>query len=86
MKNKIKNNPRIILNKIRWDSIYDIRKLRISYSHRGANENIKFINGGDIISIDKSFFETKNSNIPYHRIMIIKYDKKILFDRLKDKK
>jgi len=82
MKNQIKNNPRLILNKINWDNSYDIHKLRIGYLHRGVYKNIKFINGEVIKSINKSFFETYRSVIPYHRILIIKYDKKILFDRL----
>ena len=82
MKNHIKRNPRTILNKIKWDDSYDIHKLKISYIHRGAFENIKNTKGEDIKSINKSFFETDKSIIPFHRILIIKYDNKIIFKRM----
>jgi uncharacterized protein (UPF0248 family) len=77
----IRNNPRIILNKIRWDNKFDIKKIIITYLHRGAYQNKKIIPGKDIKSIQKSFIETENSMIPYHRIQLIKYDDKIIFNR-----
>ena len=82
MKNHIKRNPRIILNKIKWDDSYDLHKLEIGYLHRGAIENIKNIKGEDIKSINRSFFETDTSIIPFHRILIIKYGDKIIFNRM----
>jgi uncharacterized protein (UPF0248 family) len=75
----IKNSPRDILNEIKWTK--DLKKAEIWYIHRGAPNDTKIISGGDIVDIGKSFFDTSNGSIPYHRIIKIIYDKKILFSR-----
>ena len=76
MLKNIKNNPRLILNRIKWAKKFDLNKIIIFYLHRGALENTKIIYGKDIKLIGKSFIETFNSNIPYHRIIKIEYDNK----------
>lgn len=81
MNEKIRNNPRIILNEVKWDKKYDINKLTITYLHRGAINNSKIIKGKNIKSLDKSFILTDKSMIPYHRIINIQYEKKIIFKR-----
>ena len=37
----------------------------------------------EIKIIGKSFIETNKANIPYHRILKIKYNDKVLFERNK---
>jgi uncharacterized protein (UPF0248 family) len=83
MLKKIKNNPRLILNQIKWTKKYDLNKIVIFYVHRGSINNTKIIKGKKIKLIGKSFIETINSNIPYHRIIKIEYDTKVIFDRNK---
>ncbi len=83
MSEKIKNNPRLILNQIKWVKKFNLEKIIIYYLHRGAPKNTKIILGKEIKLIGKSFIETNTSAIPYHRILKIEYDGKVLFDRLK---
>jgi uncharacterized protein (UPF0248 family) len=83
MSRKIKYNPRLILNEIKWTDKFDITKIIVYYLHRGAPDDIKKLDGIDIKKIDKSFIITNNSYIPYHRILKIIYENKILFERNK---
>jgi len=78
-------NPRILLNKLKWQDDYDFKKTEITYIHRGAKNNLKKINGEDILGIERSFMKTINSMIPFHRIVKIKNNDKIFFQRKKDK-
>ena len=79
MNKGIKYNPRDKLNEIKWTK--DLKKAEIWYLHRGAPNNTKKISGENIINIGKSFFDTKNSSIPYHRIIKIVYENEIIFIR-----
>jgi uncharacterized protein (UPF0248 family) len=84
MNDKIKKNPRMILNEIKWDNKFDLKKINIYYLHRGAFDDTKIIHGKDIKSIGRSFIEIDNAMIPYHRILKIDYDNKFIFKRLKN--
>lgn len=79
----IKNNPRDILNKIKWQKDYQIDEIEIWYIHRGAVNNTKIIMGDKIIALSKSFMITATATIPYHRIFKIIYKDKIIFKRKK---
>ncbi|MCJ2513772.1 MAG: DUF504 domain-containing protein [Candidatus Thermoplasmatota archaeon] len=83
MSKNIKNNPRLILNQIKWTEKFDLKKIIIYYLHRGAPGNTKSIYGKEIKLIGKSFIETYSAFIPYHRILKIEYDRRIIFDRFK---
>jgi uncharacterized protein (UPF0248 family) len=78
-----KNIIKDLLNQIKWTKKNDFNKIIIFYLHRGALNNTKIIYGKDIKLIGKSFIETINSSIPYHRILKIEYDDKIIFNRSK---
>ena len=77
----IKNNPRLILNEIKWRKKFDLNKVEIWYVHRGAPNDTKIISGEEIKSIGISFIETTTAMIPYHRIFKIIYNGKIIFKR-----
>ena len=70
---------RDILNEIKWTK--DLEKTKIWYIHRGALNNTKIISGIEITGIGRSFLQTTTATIPYHRIIKIFYDEKIVFDR-----
>ncbi|SNQ60224.1 DUF504 domain-containing protein [Candidatus Methanoperedens nitratireducens] len=75
--------PRLLLNEIKWKS--DLHRCRVYYIHRGAPGNIKAVEGSAIRTIDRAFLilegEPHEVYIPYHRIVRIDYDDKIIFER-----
>jgi hypothetical protein len=79
MGKNIKFNIRYILNDIQWTK--DIEKVEIWIIHRGAENNMRKIQGKEIKTIKKSFFETTSTTIPYHRIFKILYEGEIIFNR-----
>ena len=59
-----------VLNKIKW------------YLHRGAPNNTIVISGNDIVSLHHSFMELEGETmIPYHRLLKIFYDGKLVWER-----
>jgi len=74
-------NPKIILNKLKWQDNFNISKAEIWYIHRGAPNDTKIISGDEIISLEKSFMHTRSAMIPYHRIFKIVYNEKIIYKR-----
>jgi len=78
--------PRNILNKLKWKNNCDLELAEIWYVHRGAPDDTKIISGKNIVSLEKSFMQTTNAMIPYHRIFKIIYRKEIIFQRIKKNK
>jgi uncharacterized protein len=64
--------PREVLNQLKWKE-HDLDGATITYIHRGAPGDIISIGGGDIVELERSFFVTVDSKIPYHRITEIRY-------------
>lgn len=71
------------LNKLKWTNKLD--KCEIIIKHRGAKNNIKNISGPDVTEIKKSYFCYKDNDketfIPLHRILEIKFEGKIIWKR-----
>jgi uncharacterized protein (UPF0248 family) len=74
-------NPRDILNELKWRDCYDLKYAEIWIVHRGAKNNTKIIYGSNIVNLGKSFIETTDSMIPYHRIFKIIYNDNVIFQR-----
>lgn len=72
--------PRDILNMLKWRDEFGLAKAEISYVHRGAPNDLRAINGEDIVELEKSFFLTGDAKIPYHRIRKIVYRGSVLYD------
>jgi len=70
-----------ILNEIKWTQ--HLEQVELWYVHRGAPQNIKKITGDTIQNIGRSFLETTQATIPYHRITKILNEGKTIFDRKK---
>jgi uncharacterized protein (UPF0248 family) len=73
--------PREVLNRLRWTEGESLEEAVIWYVHRGAPGNVKKIDGTCIISLGRGFFETDEATIPYHRILRIDYNGRILFEK-----
>jgi uncharacterized protein (UPF0248 family) len=69
-----------VLNALRWKPGEALSEAWISYVHRGAPGDEMTIPGSDVVELGRSFFVTKEAKIPYHRIKLIRYREKVLFD------
>ncbi|MCD6468821.1 MAG: DUF504 domain-containing protein [Thermoplasmata archaeon] len=72
---------RDILNELKWRDNSEFNKVEVWYRHRGAPNDTMVISGEEIVSLHKSFLETKTAMIPYHRVIKVIYEGRILFDR-----
>ncbi|VVB91404.1 Uncharacterised protein [uncultured archaeon] len=76
-------HPRFLLNEIKWR--FDLGRCRVYYIHRGAPGNIKAVDGSAIRTIDRAFLILEGVPhevyIPYHRIVRIEFDDRIVFER-----
>jgi uncharacterized protein (UPF0248 family) len=72
-----------VLNELKWRDDRDFNSVKLTYIHRGAPGDVKTIDGADILELGKSFFETSEAMIPYHRITIIYYEGEELWKRKK---
>ena len=73
--------PREVLNRLRWTEGESLREAVVWYVHRGAPGNVWKIAGASIISLGRGFFDTDEATIPYHRILRIDYNGRILFEK-----
>jgi uncharacterized protein (UPF0248 family) len=71
--------PREILNRLRWKD-GGLQGVKVTYIHRGAPGDKLVIPAEEITSLGRSFFSIKDSDIPYHRIVLIERGDELLFD------
>jgi uncharacterized protein len=71
--------PREILNRLKWMD-GSLNGVKVTYVHRGAPGDSLTIDGKEIRSLGRSFFSTADSEIPYHRIILIERVGEVLFD------
>ncbi len=69
--------PRDVLNRLRWTEGLD--EVTVTYLHRGAPGDRLAIKGSDIVELERSFFVTVDSKIPYHRIRTIERRGEVLY-------
>ena len=74
-----------MLNWIKWTGNPNLKGVRVWYLHRGAPGDIKIIEGGDILRLERSFFvllsHGRETSIPYHRIRRIEINGEKVFER-----
>ncbi len=73
--------PREVLNKLKWTEGESLEEATIWYIHRGVPGDQMSVSGSRIKALDKSFFETDEAMIPYHRIVRIDYRGSVIFER-----
>lgn len=73
--------PREVLNRLRWTEGESLDEATIWYIHRGApGDNVK-IKGDSVKAMGRTFFETGDASIPYHRILRIDRRGETLFEK-----
>ena len=75
--------PREVLNELKWSKDKGLDDAVITYLHRGALGDIMTITGSDIMELERSFFVTADSKIPYHRILRIELRGVVLYEERK---
>lgn len=75
-----------VLNELKWREDRDFSQVEITYIHRGAPNDVMVIPGTDIKSLGRSFFETEEASIPYHRIVEIRYGNDVIWLRKEESK
>ncbi len=71
--------PREVLNRLKWSEERGLDDVVIYYLHRGAPGDMMSIKGRDIVELERSFFVTADSKIPYHRIRLIERRGEVLY-------
>jgi len=73
---------RHIINMILWHPEMEINEIRITYIHRGAPGDLKKINGNSLKRVERGFLILSDeTQIPYHRIVKIEINNKILWKK-----
>lgn len=72
--------PREVLNQLKWGPSGGLERAEVTYLHRGAPGDEMTILGSEVVELERSFFCTSESKIPYHRIRRIVLDGKVLYD------
>ncbi|UCH90000.1 MAG: DUF504 domain-containing protein [Thermoplasmata archaeon] len=70
-----------VLNEYKWRDDRDFNALQVVYIHRGAKGDLKTVEGADITTLGNSFFKTTTAEIPYHRIVQIRYKQNTIWKR-----
>lgn len=72
------------MNELKWRENRALEKADIHYVHRGAPDDFRIMNGGDIIDLGRSFIKLEEAHIPYHRVFKVEYDGEVIFSRPRD--
>ncbi len=71
------------LNKYKWSPNINFSLIEVHYVDRLSPRGYSIIHGDDIVELGTMFIFTKNGMIPYHRVIRILYDGKVVFERIK---
>ncbi len=83
---------RTVLNELRWRADRDFSKVEVEYVHRGAPGDTAAVSGEDILALEPWMMVIRRelrggcpvpgrAAIPYHRIVRVLYDGRVVFDR-----
>jgi len=75
--------PRDVLNRLIWEEGKSLSEAEVVILHRGAPMDRMRIPGRDITSVGHMFFETKDTSIPFHRVVEIWYRGEKIFEKRK---
>ncbi len=71
------------LNEYKWRPDTDFSKIEVYYVDRLNPRGYAILNGDDIEDMGDKFIFTKDGMIPYHRVIKILYDGKVVWERVK---
>ena len=69
------------MNRLKWTDGESLEDAVIWYIHRGAPGDSLRVSGRSVRSLGRTFFETEDACIPYHRVLRIDYRSRTLFEK-----
>ena len=74
---------REVLNKIKWTEEEGLSLVKLTYKDRMTVTGTKIIEGKDIISLERKYFNTATIRLPYYKILKIEHKEVVIWERLK---
>ncbi len=71
------------LNEYKWRPDTDFSKIVVYYIDRLRPEGYATLTGDEIEDLGTMFIFTRDGMIPYHRVMKIEYDGKVIWTRIR---
>jgi len=75
---------RRILNEYKWREDRDFNLIEVHYIDRLNPRGYAILKGEDIEDMGSKFIFTKNGMIPYHRVIRILYEGKIIYEKTRE--
>ncbi len=72
---------REVLNALRWRGDRDLRDARIECADRSRREGGRIIEGSAIVDLERRYFTTARTRLPYYKVLRITYGDEVLFER-----
>ncbi len=73
---------RKILNEYKWREDRDFSLIEVHYIDRLNPRGYAVLRGEDIVDMGSKFIFTRNGMIPYHRVIRILYDGKVIYEKV----
>jgi len=75
---------RELLNEYKWREDRDFNLIEVHYIDRLVPQGFAILKGENIVDLGSKFIFTKKGMIPYHRVIRILYNGKVIFERIKN--
>ena len=72
---------REVLNALRWRGDRDLRAARIEYADRVRPGGMRVIEGSEIVELERRYFTTATTRLPYYKVLRITAGAEVLFER-----
>jgi len=72
---------REVLNALRWRGDRDLRTARIEYADRVRPGGMRVIEGSGIVELERRYFTTATTRLPYYKVLRITVGVEVLFER-----
>lgn len=73
---------RDVLLKLFWTDRNTFSRCHIIYRSRGAPGDVSSLSGEKVIRLGRSFIEAGNLTLPYHRVLKVVVDGRVIWERV----
>lgn len=72
---------RDVLLKLYWTDRESFSRCRIVYKSRGSPGDVSTLSGEKVVHLGRSFIEAGSLTLPYHRVLKVVVDGRVLWER-----